>query len=130
MYENTYTHFKQDLSEIQRQMKEEYLILSSKRKEKFSIFSVSISRMEEKVRRHGKEKSSFIMSLQNAWMSFVHSDIMYFGEEISIVPIMRSISLVQRKMMEKSDFIQSNVHGSMGESKMVGVTSGERRIRA
>lgn len=88
------------------------------------IFSVSISRMAERVRKLGKEKLSFIMSLQNEWTSFVRSDIMYSGEEILTVLIMRSISRAQRKMMEKSDFIPSNVHGLMGESKMVGVISG------
>ena len=127
--ENTYTHSKQDLKEIQPRTKEEFLILSSKKTEKYMIFSVSISRMAERVRKLGKEKLSFIMSLQNEWTSFVRSDIMYSGEEILTVLIMRSISRAQRKMMEKSDFIPSNVHGLMGESKMVGVISGEKRIR-
>jgi hypothetical protein len=46
------------------------------------------------------------MSLQSAWMSCEMQDILYFGEGISTVRIMRLISHAPKKMMGKSDFTQ------------------------
>ncbi len=51
-----------------------------------------------------------------------------YGEEISIVRIMRPISPVRRRMMEKLDSIRLSVLGSMDESKRDGMIYGDLAI--
>ena len=77
--------------------------------------------MAERVKKHGKERSYFMLSLQNIWIDSEAYDIMSSGDEISTVLTMRSILLVRRKMLVKSDFILLSEHGSMAERLIVGM---------
>lgn len=94
----------------------------------FSIFLGYISRMEENQNRHGKTSLYFILSLGNIWMLFAIKDIWFSGEVISIVHMIRLISHDLEKMMGRLDFTHLSVLGSMDESKMDGLISGDKRI--
>lgn len=85
--------------------------------------------MVENPKRHGRGSSYSIESSQRICTYSENLVIVYSGDEISTVLIMRSIWLAPKRMMEKYDSIHSRDLGSIVVTEKIGMISGEKKTR-